>query len=60
VVRVPDSRSKMYCISCEVQTEFMNVMQKKVDRIYGLVVRAPGYIYRGPGSIPGAARFSEK
>jgi hypothetical protein len=29
-------------------------------RLCGLVVRVPGYRYRGPGSIPGAAIFSEK
>jgi hypothetical protein len=27
--------------------------------VCGLVVRAPGYRSRGPGSIPGATRFSE-
>jgi hypothetical protein len=26
----------------------------------GLVVRVPGYRFGGPGSIPGATRFSEK
>jgi hypothetical protein len=26
----------------------------------GLVVRVPGYRSRGPGSIPGATRFSDK
>jgi hypothetical protein len=31
-----------------------------VDRLCGLVVRVPGYISRGPGSILGATRFSEK
>jgi hypothetical protein len=30
------------------------------DRLCGLVVRVPGYKIRGPGSIPGATRFSEK
>jgi hypothetical protein len=30
------------------------------DRLCGLVVRAPGYRSRGPDSIPGANRFSEK
>jgi hypothetical protein len=30
------------------------------DRLCGKVVRVPGYISRGPGSIPGATRFSEK
>jgi hypothetical protein len=28
--------------------------------LYGLAVRVPGYKYKGPGSIPGAIRFSEK
>jgi hypothetical protein len=28
--------------------------------IYGLVVRVSGYRSIGPGSIPGATRFSEK
>jgi hypothetical protein len=27
------------------------------DRLCGLVVKVPGYRYRGPASIPGAARF---
>jgi hypothetical protein len=36
------------------------VMQKKIDRFCGLVVRVPGYRSRGPCSIPGATRFSEK
>jgi hypothetical protein len=60
VVRVPGCRKKMYCASCEVRTEFIYVMQKKVDRLCGLVVRVPGYRSKGPGSIPGATRFSEK
>jgi hypothetical protein len=30
------------------------------DRPCGLVVRVPGYRSRGPGSIPGATKFSEK
>jgi hypothetical protein len=29
-------------------------------RLCGLVVRVPGYRSRGPGSIPGTTRFSEK
>jgi hypothetical protein len=36
------------------------VMQKKVDRLCGLVARIPGYRSRGPGSIPGTTRCSEK
>jgi hypothetical protein len=30
---------------------------KVVDRLCGLVVRVPGYRFRGPGSIPGATKF---
>jgi hypothetical protein len=33
---------------------------RRRDHLCGLVVRVPGYISRGPGSIPGATRFSEK
>jgi hypothetical protein len=43
VVRVPGYRMEMYCVSCEVRTEFIYVMLKKVDRLCGLVVRVPGY-----------------
>jgi hypothetical protein len=32
----------------------------EVDRLCGLVVRVLGYRSRGPCSIPGATRFSEK
>jgi hypothetical protein len=35
-------------------------MYKKINRLCGLVVIVPGYAFRGPGSIPGATRFSEK
>jgi hypothetical protein len=31
-----------------------------LDRLCGLVIRVPGYRYRGPVSILGAIRFSEK
>jgi hypothetical protein len=30
------------------------------DCLCGIVVRVVGYRFRGPGSIPGATRFSEK
>jgi hypothetical protein len=30
------------------------------DRLCSLVFRIPGYRSRGPGSIPGATKFSEK
>jgi hypothetical protein len=32
----------MYCVSCEVRTELIYVMLRKVDRLCGLVVRVPG------------------
>jgi hypothetical protein len=31
-----------------------------VDRLFGLVIRVPGYRSRRPGSIPCVTRFSEK
>jgi hypothetical protein len=43
VVRVPGYRTVMYCVSCEVRTEFIYVMYKKVDRLCSLVIRVPGY-----------------
>jgi hypothetical protein len=36
------------------------LMILRVDRLCFLVVRVRGYRSRGPGSIPGATRFSEK
>jgi hypothetical protein len=32
----------------------------EMDRLCGLVVRVPRFKSRGPGSIPGATRFSEE
>jgi hypothetical protein len=52
-----------YCDIVSKQTieGFYNYMGKfDMDRLCGLVVRVPGYRSRGPGSNPGAARFSEK
>jgi hypothetical protein len=43
VVRVLDYTTEMYCVSCDVRTEFMYVMWKKVHRLCGLVVRVPDY-----------------
>jgi hypothetical protein len=60
VVRVPGYRTGMYCGFGEVRTEFIDVREKRVDRLCGLEVRVPDYRSRGPGSIPGATRFSEK
>jgi hypothetical protein len=33
VARVPGYRTEMYYVSCEVRTEFIYVMEKKVDRL---------------------------
>jgi hypothetical protein len=40
-------------------TDFM-VVYAYIDRLCGLVVRLSGYRSRGPSSIPGDTRFSEK
>jgi hypothetical protein len=42
VVRISGCRTEMCCVSCEVQTEFVYVIQKKVDRLCSLVVRVSG------------------
>jgi hypothetical protein len=41
---------------------YSDLMDEKTisDHLCGLLVRVPGYRSRGPGSIPGATRFSEK
>jgi hypothetical protein len=36
------------------------ILSAQKDHLCGLVVRVPGYRSRGPGSVPGAARFSDK
>jgi hypothetical protein len=56
-LRVPGYTTEMYCVSCEVRTEFIYVMWKRVDR---LCIVVPGYRSRGPGSIPTYTRFSEQ
>jgi hypothetical protein len=43
LVRVPGYRTEMYCVLCEVRTEFVYVMWKQLDRLCGLVVTVPGY-----------------
>jgi hypothetical protein len=57
VVRISGYRTEMYCVSCEVRTEFIYVMYNKVDRPCGLVVGVPGYRSRGPGSFPALPYF---
>jgi hypothetical protein len=56
VVRVPGYIAEIYRVSCEVQTEFIYLMKKRVDRLCGLVVRVLGYRSGGPCSIPGITR----
>jgi hypothetical protein len=41
--------------SVGVAVFYVNFLQR--DRLCGLVVKVPGYRFRGPGSIPGATRF---
>jgi hypothetical protein len=44
---------------CNTLTMKQNVfLEFFIDRLCGLVI--PGYRSRGPGTIPGATRFSEK
>jgi hypothetical protein len=40
------------------ETAFVIEMYKEI--LWGLAVRVPGYRSRGPGSTPGATRFSSK
>jgi hypothetical protein len=49
---IPDNR--------ELSVYNKSPMDREIDRFCGLVVRVPGYKSRGPSSIPGANRFSEK
>jgi hypothetical protein len=42
VVRVPGYRTEMYCVSCEVQTEFICYVEESRPPLW-LVVREPGY-----------------
>jgi hypothetical protein len=37
----------------------LRIYCQQYDCLCGIVVIVPGYRFRGPGSIPGAARFSE-
>jgi hypothetical protein len=42
------------------EAAFNGCYEEVVNRLYDLVVRAPGYRSRGLGLIPGATKFSEK
>jgi hypothetical protein len=65
--RVLGYTTELYCVSCEVQTEFINVSLVDSDhgdfffveesgRLCCLVVRVLDYRSGGPGSIPGNTR----
>jgi hypothetical protein len=50
-------------MTCETQpnpTLHFDYVFQICDRLCGLVVRVPGYRFRGPGSILSATRFFEK
>jgi hypothetical protein len=50
---------EVVCFQWGVNWIFKYYLERN-DRLCGLVVRVPGYRSRGPYSIPGATRFSEK
>jgi hypothetical protein len=47
-------------LKCELHLDIFKNLVPFPGRLCGLVVRVPSYRSRGPGSIPGIARFSEK
>jgi hypothetical protein len=52
--------TRMLNYVCKWMTLLLILLMLSYDRLCGIVVRVPGYRSRGPGSIPGATRFSEK
>jgi hypothetical protein len=46
LVRVPGYRTELYCVSCEVRTEFIYV---EVGRLCGLVVKSSWLQIQGSG-----------
>jgi hypothetical protein len=47
-------------VMCPIQIQLLLNILHPHDRLCGLVVRVPAYRSIGPGSLPGATRFSEK
>jgi hypothetical protein len=47
-------------LRCFLQPPIVPSLLSPNHRLYGLMLRDPGYRSRGSGSIPSAARFSEK
>jgi hypothetical protein len=57
VVRVPGYITEMYCVSCEIRTEFICYVEESRPPLWSSGQRVPGYRSRGPGSILEATRF---
>jgi hypothetical protein len=56
-----DTRVKWHILSLmDIIYIVLGLTYRGTDRLCGLVVRVPGNRSRCPGSIPGAAIFSEK
>jgi hypothetical protein len=47
-----------FALRCGMSVKIL-LVYRDMDRLCGLAVRVPGCYPRGPGSIPGATRFSE-
>jgi hypothetical protein len=43
-----------------ITADILFLNRLRIDRLCGLVVRVPGYRSRGPGSISGSTRFTDK
>jgi hypothetical protein len=56
----PQSLASLYGVAKKLFQFILYHLWIERDRLCGLVVRVPGYSSRGPGSIPGTTRFSEK
>jgi hypothetical protein len=48
------------CSAIKKNSKYIRILRYHSHRLCGLVVRVLGYRSRGPGSIPGVTRFSEK
>jgi hypothetical protein len=50
----------MFLYVSQIKYSNLGLLYHNFDRLFGPVVRVPGYRSWGPVSIPGATRFSEK
>jgi hypothetical protein len=55
----PVSVLRLPAVSLRPGTRYSDRITLYRDRLCGLVVRVPGYRFRGPGSILGTTRFAE-